>query len=55
MAATVIRVGIRLGRPSIHVRSTPNSDRKVKALPPVVMCHKATYAVQQISASSPYV
>ena len=37
----VIRVGVSLGRTSIHVRSTPDSDRKFKALLPIVMCQIA--------------
>jgi hypothetical protein len=43
----VIRVGLRLGRSPIHVRSTPNSDRKFKALLFVAMCQHRTRAVQQ--------
>jgi hypothetical protein len=35
----VIRAGLRLGRSPIHVRSTPNSDRKFKAHLLVAMCH----------------
>jgi hypothetical protein len=36
--ARVICVGLTLGRSPIHVRSTPNSDRKFKALLFVAMC-----------------
>ena len=36
----IIRVGLRLGRSPIHVRSTPDSDRKFKALLFVAMCQE---------------
>jgi hypothetical protein len=39
MTLWVIRIGLRLGRSPIHVRSTPDSDRKFKALLLVAMCH----------------
>jgi len=38
----VIRVGLRLGRSPIHVRSTPNSDRNFKAHLFVAMCQLET-------------
>ncbi len=39
---TVGRAGI-----SIHVRSTPNTDRKSSALEPVAKCHFRIHATQQ--------
>jgi hypothetical protein len=49
MTLWVIRAGLRLGHSPIHVRSTPDSDRKFKARLFGAMCHKETYAVQQKS------
>jgi hypothetical protein len=42
MSQLGIRAGLRLGRSPIHVRSTPNSDRKFKAHLFVAMCHFMT-------------
>jgi hypothetical protein len=38
----VIRAGLRLGRTPIHVRSTPNNDRKFKAHLFIAMCNYET-------------
>jgi hypothetical protein len=40
----VNRVGGNHGRPTLSVRSTPNSERNFKGLASVAKCHKQTYA-----------